>query len=111
MLPPLELAAYCACGSPITLGMCGGGSETIADEVSVDSGMAEAGVEDSRSMYEMNDSRFVMFFGDGGCEDRGAGIVIDCCGGTRECRGCSVWVAVVGEDVFELESASDAAEK
>lgn len=62
----------------------------------------------------MNDNLFEAALGDGGCEGKGAGTWIDvsCCGCAcdgRLCRGCSVCVAVVGEDVFELVSASDAA--
>ena len=59
----------------------------------------------------MNESRFVTFLGEGGCDGNGAGTVIDvsCWGGEgRLCRGFSVWVAVVGDDAFEFASASDA---
>ena len=90
--------------------MWGGGSETTAADVSVESGMADAGVEDRRSMYEMNDNRFVTFLGEGGRDGKGAGTVIDVnCWGLwgSECRGCSVCVAVVGEE--EFESASEPA--
>lgn len=38
------------CASPVTLGICGGGSDTKADEVSEDKGSVEAGVEESRSV-------------------------------------------------------------
>lgn len=34
----------------MTLGMWGGGSEATAEEVRLDNGMAEAGVEERRSM-------------------------------------------------------------
>ena len=49
----------------------------MAADVSVDKGMADAGVEESRSIYEMKDSRFVMFLGEGGSDGNGAGMVID----------------------------------
>lgn len=50
------------------------------------------------------------FFGDGGSDGKGAGTVIDvsccgCCGSV--CRGCSVCVAVVGDE--EFDSASEGA--
>lgn len=61
----------------------------------------------------MNDSRFEAALGDGGSEAKGAGSVIDvsCCGCEcgRLCRGCSVCVAVVGDEEPEFVSVSDAA--
>ena len=38
--------------------------------VRLDSGILDAGVDDRRSVYEMNDRRFAEeFFGDGGCDE------------------------------------------
>ena len=39
--------------------------------------MADAGVDERRSIYDMNERRFVTFFGEGGSDGNGAGIVID----------------------------------
>ena len=61
----------------MTLGMWGGGSDTTAEDVRLDNGIAEAGVDERRSAYEIKDNRFVTFLGEGGCDGKGAGIVID----------------------------------
>ena len=109
-LPALELAAYCACGRPMTLGKCGGSFARTDD-----SGTVVAGVDDNKSMYEMKESRFVDACGEGGCEMSGAGIVIVVgCGGAdagevgNEWSGCSWWVAVVGDDASEPTSEGTA---
>lgn len=61
-----EESCACACGMPITLGRCGGGS---FDCVKLESGSVDAGADERRSVYDMNESLFDAFFGDGGaCE-------------------------------------------
>lgn len=77
MLAALEAwPCACACGIPITLGRWGGGSLTWALRVRDDRGTAEAGVEVSKSVYEMKESLFDGFFGDGGACDANVALVV-----------------------------------
>jgi hypothetical protein len=50
--------------SPLTLGLCGGGSKVDPDVVSDERERVDVGVEESKSEYEMKESRFLA--GDGG---------------------------------------------
>lgn len=92
----------CACGMPITLGRCGGGSFVC---VKLESGSVDAGVDVSRSVYEMNERRFDGFFGDGGaCDARPPLVVVGVAAvgdAGSVCSGCSWCVAVVGDESSE----------
>jgi hypothetical protein len=44
---------------PNTDKRCGGGSEMVAEVVSVERGSVDDGAEVSRSVYDMNESRFI----------------------------------------------------
>jgi hypothetical protein len=44
---------------PNTDRRCGGGSEMLAEVVSVERGSVDEGAEVSKSVYDMNESRFV----------------------------------------------------
>jgi hypothetical protein len=71
------------------------------DEVNEDKGSIEAGVEASKSEYDMKDRRFATMFGDGGCEiDRevfvGDAVIVE--GGTAGSGGACLTVVVVGDD-------------
>lgn len=82
---------------PITLERCGGGSFACALDVRLERDSAVAGAEVSRSVYEMNDRRLVVFFGEGG-----ACVALEVeVGEGSVCRGCSACVAVVGEESSE----------
>lgn len=49
--------------------MCGGGSAVVAAVVSDASGSVDEGVEERRSVYEMNERRLAAAeWGEGGCE-------------------------------------------
>ena len=53
--------------SPLTPGICGGGSKVDADEVRDERGRVDVGVEESKSEYDMNESRFLAaWLGEGG---------------------------------------------
>jgi hypothetical protein len=53
---------------PNTDRRCGGGSEMLAEVVSVERGSVDEGAEVSKSVYDMNESRFVEVWGEGGWE-------------------------------------------
>lgn len=72
----------------------------------LDSGSVDAGVDERRSVYEMNDRRFDAPLGEGGaCEASPPLAVVGVIGDDGEgmvCSGFSWRVAVVGEDSSEL---------
>ena len=72
----------------------------------------DAGVDDSKSVYEMKESRFEGFFGDGGtCEASMALAMGVAAPGDAEpeklCSGCSWFVAVVGESSVTTEKCAE----
>jgi hypothetical protein len=90
---------------PITLGRCGGGSFVC---VKLESGSVDAGVDTSRSVYEINESRFDGFLGEGGAWDAkpplsvvGVAAELGDVGEESPWRGCSWCVAVVGDESSE----------
>ena len=75
--------------------------------MSDDKGTAEAGVDVSKSVYEMKESLFDGFFGDGGACDDSVALVVGVAapgdaGPERVCNGCSWCVAVVGDELSEV---------
>jgi hypothetical protein len=66
-ITPLTLSAwFCDWAKPVTEGKWGGGSAAVAALVRLDSGCVKTGVEASKSVYDMNESRLEAPDGEGG---------------------------------------------